>query len=122
MKEIVNYRIRCQLLALAAEISRGSSCGEAESGRQLGRSFSVDRPRFEGDGADLHRHDEGGEAHAHGEREHRIQIVVDHHIDDVLGLRAWKSAKCDILSRGTCTYTQHEDETTRDQAERGNHF
>lgn len=63
-----------------------SSCGEAEAGRQFGRSLSVDRPRFDGNSADLHRHDEGGEAHTNSEREHRIKVIVDHYVDNVLGL------------------------------------
>lgn len=62
--------------------------------RELGRKAERSRlrhlalrcPRLDGDGKDLAGHDKGGESHAHGEREHRIQIVVDHCFNHIAGL------------------------------------
>ena len=79
-------------------------CGRELERRQLRLGFALHSPRLESNGQDGASHDESREPHAHGKREHGVQLVVLNGLDNGAGLQNIVSLSAFSIKRGTRGY------------------
>lgn len=102
---VIPARRRFEVSRVSMSLSRQNlCCGRELERRQLRLGLALHCPRLESNGQDSAGHDKSREAHAHGEGEHGVQLVVLDGLDNGAGLQKIVSLSAFSNKRDTRGY------------------